>query len=114
MLIAHAPADIQEAALAGPFQQYTSRTITDPRLLRQMFADVRTKGFVVSDRQLSDETVSVAAPVFDGDGQVIAAISLVVRQGTTATRLLVPPLLTSARAITRSLTGPPAPARRHR
>ena len=69
-----------------------------------MLADVRTKGFVVSDRQLSLETLSVAAPVHDDRRQVVAAVSLVVRHGTSP-QLLVPPLLTSARAISRALAG---------
>ena len=62
VLLAHAPVDVQEEVLAGPFERYTPYTVTDPRELRRMLADVRTTGFAVSDRQLSDETVSVAAP----------------------------------------------------
>ena len=78
--------------------------MTNPHVLRRMLADVRTKGFGISDRQLSLETLSVAAPVYDDRRQVVAAVSLVVRHGTSP-QLLVPPLLTSARAISRALTG---------
>ena len=30
VLLAFAPADVQEAVLAGPFQQFTAKTLTDP------------------------------------------------------------------------------------
>jgi len=105
VLMAHAPPEIQEAALTAPMRRYTSRTVTDPHQLRLMLADVKTKGFVVSDRQLSDETVSVAAPIYDDRAEVAAAISLVVRHGTTPSQMLVAPLLTSARAISRAMSG---------
>jgi DNA-binding IclR family transcriptional regulator len=104
VLLAHAPVEVQDEVLAGPCERYTTQTVVDPKVLRRMLADVRTKGFVVSDRQLSLETLSVAAPVHDDRRQVVAAVSLVVRHGTSP-QLLVPPLLTSARAISRALAG---------
>jgi DNA-binding IclR family transcriptional regulator len=104
VLLAHAPVEVQDEVLAGPCERYTTQTVVDPRVLRRMLADVRTKGFVVSDRQLSLETLSVAAPVYDDRRQVVAAVSLVVRHGTSP-QVLVPPLLTSARAISRALAG---------
>jgi DNA-binding IclR family transcriptional regulator len=102
VLLAHAPVEVQDEVLAGPCERYTPHTVTNPRVLRRMLADVRTKGFVISDRQLSLETLSVAAPVYDDRKQVVAAVSLVVRHSTSP-QLLVPPLLTSARAISRAL-----------
>jgi DNA-binding IclR family transcriptional regulator len=104
VLLAHAPTEIQDEVLAGPCERYTPHTVTNPRVLRRMLADVRTKGFVISDRQLSLETLSVAAPVYDDRKTVVAAVSLVVRHGTPP-QLLVAPLLTSARAISRALAG---------
>jgi DNA-binding IclR family transcriptional regulator len=105
VLLAHAPAEVQDEVLAAPLQRHTPFTVTDPRRVRRMLADVRASGFVVSDRQLSAESVSVAVPVHDGRRRVVAAMSLVVRHGI-AVSALVPPLLTSARAITRALSRP--------
>jgi DNA-binding IclR family transcriptional regulator len=111
VLLAHAPVEIQDEVLAGTIERFTPHTVTDPRRLRRMLADVRTQEFIVSDRQLSEEAVSVAAPVRDDRRRVVAAVSLVVRY-PTSTRLLVPPLLTSARAITRAISGSVYPPNR--
>jgi DNA-binding IclR family transcriptional regulator len=106
VLLAHAPADVQEEVLAGSIARYTPRTVTDPGELRRMLADVRTSGFAVSDRQVTMDALSVAAPVHDARGAVVAAVSLVVRHGSASPHALVPLLRTSARAISRALAQP--------
>jgi DNA-binding IclR family transcriptional regulator len=81
----------------------TGRTVTDPAVLRHMLADVRKSGFSVSDRQVTMDALSVAAPVQDARGTVIAAVSLVVRHGSVQPHTLAPLVRTSARAISRAL-----------
>jgi DNA-binding IclR family transcriptional regulator len=103
VLLAHAPPDVQEEVLAAPVDRFTPRTVTDPVVLRRMLADVRTSGFAVSDRQVTMDALSVAAPVYDGHGVVVAAVSLVVRHGSASPHALAPLLRTSARAISRAL-----------
>lgn len=53
VLLAHAPAGVQEQALAGPFKRFTPNTVTDPRTLRRMLAQTRTNGCAVSDHQVT-------------------------------------------------------------
>ncbi|WP_198047589.1 IclR family transcriptional regulator [Kutzneria sp. 744] len=106
VLLAHAPAEIQATVLSMPIERYTPRTVTDPAQLRRMLADVRAQGFAISDRQISMDTLSVAAPVQDGHGQVVAAVSLVVHHGSTSPHFLVPLVRTSARALSRALATP--------
>jgi DNA-binding IclR family transcriptional regulator len=103
VLLAHAPPEVQEEVLAAPVDRFTPRTVTDPVVLRRMLADVRTSGFAVSDRQVTMDALSVAAPVHDGHGIVVAAVSLVVRHGSASPHALAPLLRTSARAISRAL-----------
>ena len=79
MLLAHAPTDVQEAVLAAPLRAWTPWTITEPARLRSVLADVRRTGVAISDRQVTDDAVSVAAPVVGRGGEVVAALSLVVR-----------------------------------
>jgi DNA-binding IclR family transcriptional regulator len=105
VLLAHAPVEIQEEVLSGPIERYTPCTVTDPQTLRRMLAGVRTSGFSVSDRQVTMDALSVAAPVHDRRGHVVAAVSLVVRHAGLSPHALAPLVRTSARAISRALSG---------
>ncbi|MEO6082490.1 MAG: IclR family transcriptional regulator [Umezawaea sp.] len=103
VLLAHAPAEVCDEVLAGPIPRFTEYTMSDPDVLRAVLADVRTCGFAISDRQVTADALSVAAPVHGRTGRVIAAVSLVVRHGTVAPHSLVPLLRTSSRAISAAL-----------
>ncbi|GAA1569326.1 IclR family transcriptional regulator [Actinomadura kijaniata] len=103
-LLAHAPPEVQERVLAGPLPRFTELTVTDADEVRRMLAHVRTRGYAVSDRQVTMDALSVAAPVHGEGGAVVAAVSLVVRHGTTTAQALAPLVCTSARAISRAVT----------
>ncbi|MFI1996414.1 IclR family transcriptional regulator [Actinoplanes sp. NPDC020271] len=103
VLLAHAPAEVQREILGSAIERFTAHTITDPKILIKTLADVRTNGFAVSDRQVTEDALSVAAPVRDRHNTVIAAVSLVVRHGTFSPHALAPLVRSSARAISRAL-----------
>ncbi|MEV6235701.1 IclR family transcriptional regulator [Lentzea sp. NPDC051838] len=103
VLLAHAPAEVQEEVLSRPIERYTAKTVTDPARLRRMLADVRANGFSISDRQVTMDALSVGAPIRDRRGEVIAAVSLVVRHGSTTSLALARLVRTSAQAISRAL-----------
>ena len=109
VLLAHAPVETQDEVLAAPLTRFTRHTITDPRRLRRVLADVRRDGFVVSDRQIETVSASVGAPVRDRTGRVVAAVSLVVRAGPGDPRRFVKAVLAAAAAISRRLPILPAP-----
>ncbi|MBK6885253.1 MAG: IclR family transcriptional regulator [Tetrasphaera sp.] len=100
-LLAFAPSEIREAVLAEPVPRHTSQTVTDPRELRAMLAQIRRSQVAVNDRQLSENTVGVAAPIRVGlRGEVQAALGIVVA-GTTAgaVRHLRAAVLAASRAV---------------
>jgi DNA-binding IclR family transcriptional regulator len=103
VLLAHAPAHVQEEILAAPLQSYSPKTVTDPVRLREMLADVRRSGYSVSDGQVTTDALSVGAPIFGQDGSVIAAVSLVVRADGAQPAALAPLVRAAARGITRAL-----------
>lgn len=107
VLLAYAPADVQEQVLAAPLERYTELTITDPRRLRRVLAAVRHDGYAVSDRQVTMDSYSVAAPIRAPDGGVVAAISLVVAWNRADRVALAPLVLTAGRGISRALAPPP-------
>ncbi|WP_106400972.1 IclR family transcriptional regulator [Actinocorallia populi] len=103
-LLAHAPAEVQEDYLDGPLTAFTPHTITDPGTLRRVLAEVRRTGCAVSDRQITTDALSVAAPVRDASGQVTAAVSVVVTAGTVPVAALIPAVRLAALGITRRLS----------
>jgi DNA-binding IclR family transcriptional regulator len=101
-LLAYAPRPEQEAVLRSPLRRYTEHTVTDPARLRRILAAIRRDGFVVSDRQVEDISVSVAAPI-RARGEVVAALSIVVAHGRTDPSRYIPAVVAAARGISRTL-----------
>ncbi len=64
------------AAIDGPLEPRTPKTVTDPRKLRKALADVRKLGFAFEDEQCELGMRSVAAPIRDAEGNVIAAVGI--------------------------------------
>jgi IclR family transcriptional regulator, pca regulon regulatory protein len=81
----------------------TSRTVTDPDQLRKVLEQVRAQGYCLVDEELEAGLRSIAAPIRDADGHVVAAINVsahISRGPADAIRAeLLPPLLETARAI---------------
>jgi DNA-binding IclR family transcriptional regulator len=102
-LLAHAPADTQEAAIRGRLPAYTRFTITDGERLRRELAEVRRRGYAVSDRMVTEDALSVAAPVHGSQGEVVAAVSLVTSAADAQPHMLAPVVRTAARGISRAL-----------
>jgi DNA-binding IclR family transcriptional regulator len=103
VLLAYADADTQDRVLAGPLTAFTSYTIVDPRQLRQALAQVRRTGVAISDRQVTDDALSVAAPIRDRGDEVVAAVSLVVAAETAMPAALIPVVAAAARGISRAV-----------
>jgi DNA-binding IclR family transcriptional regulator len=102
VLLAAAPGDVLERVLAGPLRAYTDCSVTDPRRLRRVLADVRRQGYAYNPGHVHPEATGIAAPVRDGTGAVVAAVSVIVPNTATA-RSAIPVLRTTARAISRTL-----------
>ncbi|MBM0202712.1 IclR family transcriptional regulator [Micromonospora sp. STR1s_5] len=109
VLLAHAPAEVQEQVLAAPLERYTGLTITDPKRLRRCLAEVRRVGYAVSDRQVTMDALSVAAPIRVPEG-VVAAISLVVAHDRADPVALAPLVQAAGRVVSRALNNSTRPA----
>jgi DNA-binding IclR family transcriptional regulator len=105
VLLAHAPWDIQEAVLESPLRAWTAHTVTDPKTLRAQLDGIRREQVFVSDRQLSESTVAVAAPVRIGrTGPVTAALGIVIAASSASrARGLREPLRRAAHSISGEL-----------
>lgn len=81
----------------------TAHTLTSPTLLRAELRRVRRQGYAIVDQELEEGLCSIAAPVRDRDGVVVAAVNIPVHAGRTplesVRRELLPQLLTAVAAI---------------
>ena len=108
VLLAHAPVEFQDAVLAGSLVPYTDQTVTDPRRLRRVLAEVRKQGFAFCPGHIRAEATGVAVPIRSPAGDVVAALSVVVPNDDSA-RSVVPLLLASGRTVSRSLSASRVP-----
>jgi IclR family pca regulon transcriptional regulator len=56
----------------------TETTETDPRRLHEILAQVRRQGYALSNQEAFVGDISIAAPIFDEQGQVAAAVNVAV------------------------------------
>lgn len=103
VLLAWAPPEVVEQVLSRPLERFTPFTATDPDVIRRELADVRSRGYAVNDRQVTIDSLSVAAPIRQPDGAVTAALSVVVPTGSTDPGSLAPAVQAAARGISRSV-----------
>ncbi len=75
VLLAFSPPEVQDEYLARPLEAWTEHSVTDPDRIRQRLDDVRRAGFAWVFEEMSEGLNSVAAPVFNPAGSVIAAVS---------------------------------------
>ncbi|MEU6350989.1 IclR family transcriptional regulator [Streptomyces sp. NPDC047072] len=112
VLLAHSDPKDQEEYCADPLAIFTPYTLAEPGKLRRVLAEVRRTGVAVSSRQVTDDALSVAAPVYGPDGQVIAAVSVVVPQQDAQVPVLIPAVRLAALGISRALGWQPSCAPR--
>ncbi|MEU1598428.1 IclR family transcriptional regulator C-terminal domain-containing protein [Streptomyces sp. NPDC005708] len=68
-------ADQTEPKLPKPVS-LTPRTVTDPAELRALLGRVRSQGYALVDGELEEGLQSIAVPVRDRDGRVVAAVNV--------------------------------------
>lgn len=62
--------------LSGPLEPFTPRTLVDPEAVRERMREVRRQGFTWAIEEFDPGIASVAAPIADASGEVIAAVHL--------------------------------------
>ncbi len=82
VLLAFLPdAELEAYFARTAIARYTDRTVVDEGELRQILTEVRRQGWAVVDQQLEEGLSSVAAPLFDANGRVAAAMSVCAHAG---------------------------------
>jgi DNA-binding IclR family transcriptional regulator len=104
VLLAHAPEQLLQELLENGLPRYTPHTIVAPGQLRRALAEIRRTGVAYAREEMSPGSLSVASPVADAGGTVVAALSVVLRSGRGGDlRRLGPAVRTAAISTSRAL-----------
>lgn len=103
VLLAHAPAVIQEQVLAAPIRAYSPQSMTDPVLIRRVLQDVRRNGYSLSVGQLVAGSYAVGTPIKDAQDNVIAALGIVIQEETIDQKRVIGTGVAAARALSRQI-----------
>jgi DNA-binding IclR family transcriptional regulator len=76
LLLAHAPEAVQTQVLAQKLPRFTPATRTDPAWIAADLQRIRTRGYLVTADEIVAGAVSVATPVRDAAGRVVAVLNL--------------------------------------
>ncbi|MEO1679572.1 MAG: IclR family transcriptional regulator [Pseudomonadota bacterium] len=76
ILLAHAPDEVVHDVVSGALEAFTEVSPTDPDALASVLEVIRQEGYVISIGELDPNIFSIAAPVRDASGEVVAALAV--------------------------------------
>jgi DNA-binding IclR family transcriptional regulator len=103
VLLAHGGEELAARVIERGLTRYTPRTCTDPAQLRRMLSECRRTGVATVREEMSIGADSVATRIMGADGDVVAALSVVVKAGSVDLRMVTPTLIASGLGISRRL-----------
>jgi IclR family transcriptional regulator, pca regulon regulatory protein len=87
VLLANLPdKDLDSFLERAELKAYTERTITSPGKLREQLEQVRLADYAIADRLMEIAVRSIAVPVRNAAGQVVAGINVIVEAGRVSLR----------------------------
>jgi DNA-binding IclR family transcriptional regulator len=106
LLLAHAPEAVQTQVLAQRLPRFTPATRTDSAWIAADLQRIRTRGYLMTTDEVVAGAATVAAPIRDASGQVVAVISVsapTMRMRPPRPRTLLPMVLDGAQKLSRML-----------
>jgi len=103
VLLAQAPADVQEEVLASALTIEPEHIYVQASDLRRRLAAVRHDRFAVVSRAQPEPMTSVACAIGDHDREPVAAVSVITRPERADAAVLTPAVIAVARAISRAV-----------
>jgi DNA-binding IclR family transcriptional regulator len=79
-----------ESVLSHPLEEHTKRSLIEPLDVQRQLDEIRQRGYALEDGEHVEGIGSVAAPVFDHNGEAVAALGVSIpsaRLATDAARL---------------------------
>ena len=106
LLLAHAPEAVQTQVLAQRLPRFTPATRTDAAWIAADLQRIRARGYLLTTDEVVAGAATVAAPVRDASGQVMAVLSVSapsMRMRPPRPRALLPTVLDTAGKLSRML-----------
>jgi IclR family KDG regulon transcriptional repressor len=106
VILAFRGPELTERVIAHGLQPRTRHTLVNPKDLRAHLRDVRNQGYALDLDELHEGLRCVGAPIRDGTGAVIGAVTIVgpaARLPLDRLRLLAGPVVEAAREVSRRL-----------
>ncbi|MCP4426604.1 MAG: IclR family transcriptional regulator [Chloroflexi bacterium] len=106
VLLAYMTMEERTAVLPPPLSRHTNKTITDLAELVQSLPFVRQQGFAIAHEEYEEGTSSIAAPIYNYLGQVVATLAIsgpTYRLEDEAIMAFVEPLLHTTQQISADL-----------
>jgi DNA-binding IclR family transcriptional regulator len=103
VLLAFAPSELLDGYLASSLTRFTPATITEPESIRRRLAEIRATGVAYMSEEMTPGSSSIAAPIRDRTGQVVAAVSVVTRTLPEVDQVQEAAVRAAARGISRTL-----------
>ena len=107
LLAALDDASLQDYLDHADLQTKTSRTLTTPQALFECLQQVRQQGWCIVDQELEQGLRSIAVPVYDASGQVLAALNVSTHAGRVSRSELeqrfLPSMLSASRELSAQL-----------
>lgn len=106
LLLAYAPEAVQTQVLAQRLPRFTPSTRTDSAWIAADLQRIRTRGYLITSDEVVAGAVSIAAPVRDATGQVIAVLHVSapsLRMRPPRPRAMVPMVIDAANKLSQAL-----------
>ena len=112
MLLSALPqAELMQCLAASDRTARTKYTVTGIKDLASRIAQVRKQGWSLVNQELEEGLVSMAAPITNRAGQMVAALNISGQANRTSAKAMqetmLPPLLAAAQAVSRMLSAQP-------
>lgn len=112
MLLSALPqAELMQCLAASDRTARTKYTVTGIKDLASRIAQVRKQGWSLVNQELEEGLVSMAAPITNRAGQMVAALNISGQANRTSAKVMqetmLPPLLAAAQAVSRMLSAQP-------
>jgi IclR family pca regulon transcriptional regulator len=103
------PEELMDLLAASELTPRTKYTLTDAKEIAAKVAQARRQGWALVNQELEEGLVSLAAPIVNRSGQVVAALNISGQANRTSARVMqdtmLEPLLEAARTISQRLGG---------